>query len=154
MKNKFLKEYIVCYLFEEIETVTSNYISLLNKYEVCKINDLDPSGEKVYRLFEDRLLSFLNNILEDEPLKGIEQIIEEWEKTKHNPYCNHHIAFEELIAHYTILKETLTLMLEEYTSDLNKKNHTINELEILDQRIQEYITDEYRNMQMSFKKNT
>jgi hypothetical protein len=74
MKNKFLKEYIICYLFEEIETVTKHYIDLLNKYEVCETNDLNTDEEKTFRIYEDRLLSFFNNVIENEPMKGIDKL--------------------------------------------------------------------------------
>jgi hypothetical protein len=152
MKNKFLKEYIICYLFQEIESVTNQYIKLLNKYEVCAIDDINSNHQNSFRKYEDRILSFFNNILEDEPLKDIEKIIEEWQKNKHNPFCNHHIGYEELIASYTILKETLTLMIQEYSSDFNKTNLIINDLELLDHKIQEFITEGYRSMQMHFNK--
>jgi hypothetical protein len=153
MKNKFLKEFIICYLFEEIESVTTQYINLLVKYEACEIKDFNHDREKIFRIYEDRILSFFNNILEDEPLKDIERVMKEWEKTKHNSYCGNHISYEELIASYSILKETLTMMLQEYTPDYIKTNLIINDLELLDHKIQEYITERYRNMQTHFNKN-
>jgi hypothetical protein len=152
MKNKHLKEYIICYLLEEIETVTRQYIYLLNKYDAHEIKDLNSEVDKTFRIYEDKLLSFFNNILENEPLKDIEKSIEEWEKTKHSRQFNHRSAYEELIASYTILKETLTLLLSEYTLDFKKTHLIITDLEVLDHKIQECIIEKYRSVQMQTKK--
>lgn len=143
MKNKELIKFINYYLFERIEIVTSKYSELLLKYELCDIQNQNRSSNNFID-YEKRILNFFNGIIQNQPLKSVEELLETWGNSALISDCTYSEATpEEIIGVYSLMKETLVFFIPLYSDDALQKAELLEELEVLDKEIQRLITETF-----------
>src|SRR5690606_33428094 len=107
-KYAHIKKYINCYLFNNIEKASNDFRLLLKGYKICEIAEFNRKDNDKLLNYESQLLDFFNGIIENEPLRHTKQLMDQWLNSEIHSECNlHPILPEDLIAYYSILKETL-----------------------------------------------
>ena len=146
--NNNLKKFINCYLFNNIEEVTIEFKKLLKGYRICEISEYSSKGEGALLNYEGQLLDFFNGILQDEPLRHTEEMMEHWKNAEIHSDCNlHPVLPEDIIAYYSILKETLLRFIVRYANERTDTESLTFEIQDLETEIQRLVSDTYKHLQ-------
>lgn len=150
-----IKRYINCYLFENIDSMTNEFISKIKFYRICEFSDLISKRTDRFSNYEEQILLFFNGILENEPLRQPVNIIEQWKSSSIHSDCKFHpILPEDIIAYYTVLKETMLHFINSYDCLEDKIPVLQNELEELDADIQKLIATSFLQWQEEIHKSS
>ena len=146
--NHHLKKYINCYLFQNIETVTKEFMTLMKGYKICEISEYAGKGKDSFINYESQLLDFFNGILQEEPLRHTLEFMQHWRNFEIHSECNlHPVLPEDIIAYYSILKETLLHFIIPYATEFVNTEALINEINDLESEIQKLIAETFKTIQ-------
>ena len=142
------RKYINCFLFENIEEVTKKFMGLLKDYRICEFSELVSKKKNPFANHQEQLLAFFNGIIQEDPLRQPQEIIDHWRNSELHSDCNFHpILPEDIIAYYTVLNETLLHFIPTYDSDQEKSFVLQEELNALESAIQKIIAQSFLQWQ-------
>lgn len=142
-----LKSYINCYLFENVEEVTVKFMEMLKDYRVCEFSEFSSKKDSLTNN-EVQILDFFNGIVQDEPLRHTTDIIAQWKNSEIHSKCKFHpILPGDVIAYYTVLKETLLHFSEFAIKDDSQRKELLEEMNVLDLKIQKAIAGAFLEWQ-------
>ena len=85
---------------------------------------------KVYQLFEQGLILFLDDIINDRPLEGLVQTLSEWMEKKLATEIKS-ISYTDVISGYQIRKQVMIRFIDAYTNDPLKYIDLVQELTLI-----------------------
>ena len=147
-----LKSYINCFLFENVEEVTKKFMEMLKGYRVCEFSEYSAKKDR-FTNNEVQILDFFNGVIQDEPLRHTSDIITQWRNSEIHSECKFHpILPEDVIAYYTVLKETLLHFSEIAITNETQLYELKEELDSLDSEIQKTIATAFLEWQEEIHK--
>ena len=78
MRYTAIQNYINEFLFQNIGKVTKKYIELMKQYNPCSVYEEETNDREFVLYYEEQLLNFFNNVLEDCVLDDVELLLTEW----------------------------------------------------------------------------
>jgi hypothetical protein len=141
------KNFIRHVITHNSKVAAERYITIANDLEVCTIKEID-SIESSDRLYEKRMVLFLYDILEEEPLKEIIYLMEKWQK--HELICTNKlqpVLPEFIIKNYSVLIQAILSFIPDYHYNLATEHQIVNYFEDLEQEIERLVFSTFKEIQ-------